>query len=107
MHLYRCSYIPFCLFPVRNAAKPCLYKHLPCGSDENIQRQLSIFKKIRDEQLQECNSEALVLGVHLEGTFLNSDKSGIQDKNVFKKPTIENFKALVSKYEDVIKILKM
>ena len=53
--------------------------------DENIQRQLKIYKEIRDEQLLNINSEALILGVHLEGTFLSPNKSGIQDKSLFKK----------------------
>ncbi len=74
-------------------------------SDENILRQLSLFKKIKDEQLQDCNSEALILGVHLEGTFLSPNKSGIQDKNVFKKPIVENFKKLVGDFEDIVKIV--
>lgn len=74
-------------------------------SDENIQKQLSIFKKIRNEQMRECNSEALIIGIHLEGTFLSPDKSGIQDKNVFKKPTVENFKKLVGEYEELVKIV--
>ena len=76
------------------------------GDDDNkIYNQLKIFKKIRNEQLKKINAEALVLGVHLEGTFLSPNKSGIQDKNVFKKPTQENFKTLVSDCEDIIKIV--
>lgn len=74
-------------------------------SDENIQKQLCLFKKIKEEQLQNCNFEALILGVHLEGTFLSPNKSGIQDKSVFKKPTIENFKTLVGEFEDMVKIV--
>ena len=74
-------------------------------SDKNIQKQLEIFKNIKQEQLESINSEALIIGVHLEGTFLSPNKSGIQDKNVFKKPTIENFKNLVLDNEDIIKIV--
>lgn len=74
-------------------------------SDENIQKQLYLFKKIKEEQLENCNFEALILGVHLEGTFLSPNKSGIQDKSVFKKPTVENFKSLVGEFEDIVKIV--
>ncbi|MBQ8634584.1 hypothetical protein IJ425_00340 [bacterium] len=74
-------------------------------SADNIQKQLSIFKKIKDEQLKDIKSEALILGVHLEGTFLSPNKAGIQDKNVFKKPTVENFKKLVGDFEQMIKIV--
>ncbi len=76
-------------------------------SDEKIYNQLKIFKQIRLEQMSEINSEALILGVHLEGTFLNPEKSGIQDNKVFKKLTIENFKNLVRDCEDIIKIVTL
>ncbi len=71
----------------------------------NIIKQLALFKKIREEQLESPENEALILGVHLEGTFLSPKKSGIQDKKLFKKPTIENFKDLVGDFEDIIKIV--
>ena len=74
-------------------------------NDEKIYQQLKLFKQIKNEQMQNINSEALVLGVHLEGTFLSPDKSGIQDKKVFKKPSVENFKNLVKDCEDIIKIV--
>jgi len=73
--------------------------------DDKIYRQLKLFKQIKNEQLQICNSQALILGVHLEGTFLSLNKPGIQDKSVFKKPTVENFKNLVKDCEDIIKIV--
>ena len=71
----------------------------------NIQKQLSIFKKIKNEQMKNLNSEALVIGVHLEGTFLNPNKAGIQNKDVFKTPTTDNFKTLVGDFEDTVKIV--
>lgn len=74
-------------------------------SDENIQKQLSLFEKIKKEQLENIEKEALILGVHLEGSFLSPQKSGIQDKKVFKKPTVENFKKLVGNYSSIIKIV--
>ena len=74
-------------------------------SNENIQKQLSIFEKIKNEQLKTPNNETFIIGIHLEGSFLSKEKSGIQDKNVFKTPTITNFKELVGKYEKIIKIV--
>ncbi len=71
----------------------------------NIQAQLEIFKKIRNEQLKNPKKEALILGVHLEGSFLSEEKSGIQDKSVFLAPTVENFKKLAGCFEDIIKIV--
>ncbi len=72
---------------------------------ENILKQLSCFKKIKEEQLKNKDKEAFVIGVHLEGSFLSPNKSGIQDKSVFLKPNIENFKALTGDFEDVVKIV--
>ena len=74
-------------------------------SNKNIQKQLCIFEKIRKEQLLNPKKEALVLGIHLEGTFLSPKSPGIQNKKVFKKGTIDNFKALVGKHENIIKIV--
>lgn len=74
-------------------------------STENIQKQLATFEKIKKEQLKNLENETFIIGVHLEGTFLSKEKSGIQDINVFKTPTISNFKELVGKYENIIKIV--
>jgi len=74
-------------------------------NSQNIQKQLEIFKKIKNEQLEKKENEAFLIGVHLEGMFLSPNKSGIQDKNNFLKPTVENFKTLVGVYEDIIKIV--
>ena len=73
--------------------------------DDKIYEQLKLIKQIRLEQLKNRDNEALILGVHLEGTFLSPEKSGIQDKNVFKKPAVDNFKTLVRDCEDIIKIV--
>ncbi len=74
-------------------------------SNQNIQKQLEIFKRIKNEQLQKKENEAFLIGVHLEGTFLSPNKSGIQDKNNFLAPTVEKFKILVDNFEDIIKIV--
>lgn len=74
-------------------------------SDDKIYNQLKLFNKIKKEQLKNIGNEALILGVHLEGTFLSSNKAGIQNPDVFKKPTIENFKNLVKDMEDIVKIV--
>ena len=46
-----------------------------------------------------------ILGVHLEGPFLNPIKCGALDKDSFIKPTISNLKKLIEGYEDIIKII--
>lgn len=46
-----------------------------------------------------------ILGVHLEGPFLNPLRCGAQDKNSFIKPTVSNLKRLIEGYEGIIKII--
>lgn len=74
-------------------------------STENIKRQLRIFREIKNKQIVKKEDETFLIGVHLEGSFLSPSKPGIQDKNNFLKPTVENFKNLVGEYEDIIKIV--
>ena len=76
-------------------------------SDEKIYNQLNLFKKIKSEQLQNTLDEALILGVHLEGTFLSPNRSGIQDSSTFKKLSVEDFKNLAKDCEDIIKIVTL
>jgi len=74
---------------------------------QNIIRQLALFKKIKEEQQKNPEDETLLLGAHLEGTFLSKDKSGIQDARTFLEPNIENFKKVTSDYEDIVKIVTL
>lgn len=74
-------------------------------SNFNILRQLSLFKRIKEEQLKEIKDETFIIGAHLEGTFLSPKKNGIQNKRLFKKPTTANFKDLVGDFEDIVKIV--
>lgn len=46
-----------------------------------------------------------ILGVHLEGPFLNPARCGALDKNSFIRPTFSSFRELIEGYEDIIKIV--
>ncbi len=48
---------------------------------------------------------ANVLGVHLEGPFLNPKRCGALDKGSFIKPTLRSLRELLSGFEDMIKII--
>ncbi len=67
-----------------------------------IRNRLSLIKTFMKNQQ---NDEAKVLGVHLEGTFLNPKKSGIQNAGSFLTPNIKNFKELAKDNIDIIKIV--
>jgi N-acetylglucosamine-6-phosphate deacetylase len=66
--------------------------------------------KLKVKSYREKNSNftfhfSLILGVHLEGPFLNPVRRGAQDKDSFIKPAISNLKKLIEGYEDIIKII--
>lgn len=48
---------------------------------------------------------ALILGVHLEGPFLNPERAGSLDGQCFAEPSVEMLTRLVEDFEDIIKIM--
>lgn len=52
-----------------------------------------------------AHHSSLILGVHLEGPFLNPLRCGALDKNSFIKPTISSLERLIDGYEDIVKII--
>lgn len=57
-----------------------------------------------NSSLVTCHS-SLILGIHLEGPFLNPVRCGALDKDSFIKPTLSSLKKLIDGYEDIIKII--
>jgi N-acetylglucosamine-6-phosphate deacetylase len=51
------------------------------------------------------HTPSLILGVHLEGPFLNPARSGALDGESFLKPTLASLKRLVDGFDDVIRII--
>lgn len=70
---------------------------LVTDSIENIKRQISIIK----EASHNCDG---ILGIHLEGIFINSQKKGIHNPEHFLELTVENYKKLE---DDFIKIVTL
>lgn len=48
-----------------------------------------------------------ILGVHLEGPFINKNKIGAQNPNYLLEPSIDNFKDIAEDYEEIIKIVTL
>lgn len=77
------------------------YPTLVTDSVENIKRQIERIKAAREKQTEEM---AEILGIHLEGIFINPEKKGIHDEKHFLKPTVENYKLIE---DDFIKIVTL
>lgn len=82
---------------------------LVTDSVENIKRQLEQIKIAKEKQESQSTSEmATILGIHLEGIFINPDKKGIHDEKLFLKPTVDNYKLIENAPGgDLIKIVTL
>lgn len=69
------------------------YPTLVTDNIENIKRQISRIKSAKERQTVEM---AEILGIHIEGIFINPLKKGIHNEKLFLKPTVENYKLLES-----------
>lgn len=77
------------------------YPTLVTDKIENIKRQIERIKTVKSQQTSEM---AEILGIHIEGIFINLDKKGIHEEKLFLKPTIENYKLIE---DDFIKIVTL
>ena len=76
-----------------------IFPTLATDSVENIKKQVEIIKQAAGLQTPKM---AKILGVHLEGIFINPEKKGIHDQSLFLKPSVDNYKLIE---DDFIKIL--
>lgn len=74
---------------------------LVTDSVENIKRQIDEIKKA---SLRQAPRSAKILGIHLEGIFINPEKKGIHNHEHFLPAAIKNFKLFE---DDFIKIITL
>lgn len=72
-----------------------------------IQRSLSVIDDFMAIQHSDIITEAKVLGVHLEGPFLNPEKRGAHPAQYLRTPTREAVKLVLGEYASVVKIMTL
>jgi N-acetylglucosamine-6-phosphate deacetylase len=75
------------------------------ASIETMRKNMSTIKKAMDLQKNCSDNSAHVIGIHLEGPFLNPAKCGALDASSFLMPDENALKELIDGFEDVIKII--
>ena len=78
-----------------------IFPTLVTDSVENIKRAISVIKEAKEKQTHDM---ANILGIHLEGIFINPEKKGIHNPAHFLAPTVENYKLVA---DDFIKIVTL
>lgn len=78
-----------------------IFPTLVTDSVENIKRAISVIKEAKEKQTPDM---ANILGIHLEGIFINPEKMGIHNPAHFLAPTVENYKLVA---DDFIKIVTL
>ena len=78
-----------------------IFPTLVTDTVDNIKNQINVIKEAANRQ---NNDSAKILGIHLEGIFLNPEKKGIHRSSYFLTPSIENYKILE---DDFIKIVTL
>lgn len=78
-----------------------IFPTIVTDSVENTKRAIAV---IKDAASKQTDGMAKILGVHLEGIFLNEKKKGIHNPIYFMKPTVENYKLIE---DDFIKIVTL
>lgn len=71
------------------------------GEIENMRASMSAIQRA----MAAASAGAQILGIHLEGPFLNPDRAGALDRKSFLDPSTKELDRLVEGFEDVIRII--
>ncbi len=87
------------------AILPTIYPDAIPAMRRNIEAVRMAMDLQRSGSIGPPHDAAQILGVHLEGPFLNPIRSGALDKGSLIKPHLSSLKELIDGYEDIIKII--
>lgn len=76
-----------------------IFPTLVTDSVENIKRATAVIKEAASRQTA---GMAKILGIHLEGIFINPEKKGIHNPVHFLLPTIENYKLVEDNFIKIV-----
>ena len=74
-------------------------------SPKNIERSLSVISDFMASQYNGRSASAKIIGVHLEGPFLNYEKRGAHPAQYLLTPTIETVKWILGDYASSVKLI--
>lgn len=74
-------------------------------SIDGMRRSMDAVREAIDLQSSKSDASAHILGVNLEGPFLNPRMCGSLDKKAFLKPSLSSLRKLIAGYEDIVKII--
>lgn len=91
----------FFLKNIKNYGVSKVYPTLHTDSIETLNKQLKIIF-----EASKIKSDVEIMGVHLEGPFINPDKAGVHNPEIIKKPDLKDYKKIIEGIdESFIKIV--